>query len=140
MQPVYIDLHIHTYPNANDRTTTYDVATLVKRIKEYIGNEPFLISFTDHNTINKEAYLAAKALDIKMLLFIVVITFLFVDLFDTIGTVIAVSLKADMVDKDGKVDGVGRMLMSDAVATAAGACLGASTTTTYVESTSGVAV
>lgn len=139
MQPVYIDLHIHTYPNANDRTTTYDVATLVKRIKEYIGNEPFLISFTDHNTINKEAYLAAKALDIKMLLFIVVITFLFVD-FYTIGTVIAVSLKADMVDKDGKVDGVGRMLMSDAVATAAGACLGASTTTTYVESTSGVAV
>lgn len=68
MQPVYIDLHIHTYPNANDRTTTYDVATLVKRIKEYNGNEPFLISFTDHNTINKEAYLAAKALDIKMLL------------------------------------------------------------------------
>ena len=71
---------------------------------------------------------------------IVVLTFLFVDLFDTIGTVIAVSLKADMVDKDGKVDGVGRMLMADAVATAAGACLGTSTTTTYVESTAGVAV
>ena len=68
MQPVYVDLHIHTYPNANNRTTTYDVATLVKRIKEYNGNEPFLIAFTDHNTINKEAYLAAKALDIKMLL------------------------------------------------------------------------
>lgn len=73
-------------------------------------------------------------------MFIVVITFLFVDLFDTIGTVIAVSLKADMVDKDGKVDGVGRMLMSDAIATTAGACLGASTTTTYVESAAGVAV
>ena len=73
-------------------------------------------------------------------MFIVVLTFLFVDLFDTIGTVIAVSLKADMVDKDGKVDGVGRMLMADAVATAAGACLGTSTTTTYVESTAGVAV
>ena len=71
---------------------------------------------------------------------IVVMTFLFVDLFDTIGTVIAVSLKADMVDKDGKVDGVGRMLMADAVATTAGACLGSSTTTTYVESASGVAV
>ncbi len=71
---------------------------------------------------------------------IVVITFLFVDLFDTIGTVIAVSLKANMVDKDGKVDGVGRMLMADAVATTAGACLGASTTTTYVESAAGVAV
>ena len=71
---------------------------------------------------------------------IVVLTFLFVDLFDTIGTIIAVSMKADMVDKDGKVDGVGRMLMADAVATAAGACLGTSTTTTYVESATGVAV
>lgn len=68
MQPVYIDLHIHTYPNANDRITTYDLATLVKKIKEYNGDEPFLISFTDHNTINKEVYLAAKALGIKMLL------------------------------------------------------------------------
>ena len=71
---------------------------------------------------------------------VVVMTFLFVDLFDTIGTLIAVSLKADMVDKDGKVDGVGRMLMADAVATTAGACLGTSTTTTYVESAAGVAV
>jgi len=71
---------------------------------------------------------------------IVVFTFLFVDMFDTIGTVIAVSLKADMVDREGKVEGVGRMLMADAVATAAGACLGTSTTTTYVESTAGVAV
>ena len=71
---------------------------------------------------------------------IVVFTFLFVDMFDTIGTVIAVSLKADMVDREGKVEGVGRMLMADAVATAAGACLGTSTTTTYVESAAGVAV
>lgn len=71
---------------------------------------------------------------------IVVFTFLFVDLFDTIGTVIAVSLKAKMVDKDGKVDGVGRMLMADAIATTAGACLGTSTTTTYVESAAGVTV
>ena len=53
---------------------------------------------------------------------------------------IAVSLKTGMVDKDGKIEGVGRMLMADAVATAAGACLGASTTTTYVESVAGVAV
>ena len=71
---------------------------------------------------------------------IVVMTFLCVDLFDTIGTVIAVSLKAGLVDKKGRVDGVGRMLMADAVATAAGACLGTSTTTTYVESAAGVAV
>jgi AGZA family xanthine/uracil permease-like MFS transporter len=71
---------------------------------------------------------------------IVVLTFLFVDLFDTIGTVIAVSLKADMVDQNGRIAGVGRMLMADAVATTAGACLGTSTTTTYVESATGVAV
>jgi AGZA family xanthine/uracil permease-like MFS transporter len=71
---------------------------------------------------------------------IVVMTFLFVDLFDTIGTLIAVSLKAGMVDREGNVNGVGRMLMADAVATTAGACLGSSTTTTYVESAAGVAV
>ena len=73
-------------------------------------------------------------------MFAVVFTFLFVDLFDTIGTVIAISLKVGMVEKDGTVDGVGRMLMADAVATTAGACLGTSTTTTYVESAAGVAV
>lgn len=68
MQPIYIDLHIHTYPDANDRTTNYDVATLVRKIKEYNGNEPFLISFTDHNTINKDVYLAAKAFGVNLLL------------------------------------------------------------------------
>lgn len=52
---------------------------------------------------------------------VVVMTFLFVDLFDTIGTVIAVSLKADMVDKEGRIAGVGRLLMTDAIATTAGA-------------------
>lgn len=71
---------------------------------------------------------------------IVVFTFLFIDIFDTIGTVIAVCMKAKMVDKDGKIEGIGRMMMADAIATTAGACLGASTTTTYVESAAGVTV
>ncbi len=71
---------------------------------------------------------------------IVTFTFLFVDFFDTIGTVIGVSLKAKTIDKDGKVPGVGRMLMADALATTVGACFGTSTTTTYVESIAGVAV
>ena len=71
---------------------------------------------------------------------IVILTFLFVDLFDTIGTVVGVSMKAGMVDKKGNVDGVGRMLMSDAIATTTGAMLGTSTTTTYVESAAGVGV
>lgn len=70
---------------------------------------------------------------------VVVFTFLFIDMFDTIGTVVGVSVKAKMVDKDGKVDGVSKILMADAVATTAGACLGTSTTTTYIESAAGVA-
>ena len=70
---------------------------------------------------------------------VVVFTFLFIDMFDTIGTVVGVSVKSGMVDKDGHVDGVSKILMADAVATTAGACFGTSTTTTYIESASGVA-
>lgn len=70
---------------------------------------------------------------------IVVFTFLFIDMFDTIGTVVGVSVKSGMVDKDGHVDGISKILMADAVATTAGACFGTSTTTTYIESASGVA-
>ncbi len=69
----------------------------------------------------------------------VVFTFLFIDMFDTIGTVVGVSVKSGMVDKDGHVDGISKILMADAVATTAGACFGTSTTTTYIESASGVA-
>ena len=68
MQPVYLDLHIHTYPDADNPTSGYDVATLVEKIKEYNGGEPFLISFTDHNIINKEAYLNAKVIGVNLLL------------------------------------------------------------------------
>lgn len=70
---------------------------------------------------------------------VVVLTFLFIDMFDTIGTVVGVSMKAGLVDKDGKIDGISKILMADAVATTAGACFGTSTTTTYVESAAGVA-
>lgn len=69
----------------------------------------------------------------------VVLTFLFIDMFDTIGTVVGVSVKSGMVDKEGHVDGVNKILMADAVATTVGSALGASTTTTYIESASGVA-
>ena len=70
---------------------------------------------------------------------IVVFTFLFIDMFDTIGTVIGVSKKANAMNADGTIPGVKRVLMADAIATVAGACFGTSTTTTYVESASGVA-
>ena len=72
--------------------------------------------------------------------FIVVIcSFLFVDLFDTLGTLIGVSTKADMLDKDGKLPRIRPALLADAIATTGGAILGTSTTTTFVESSSGVA-
>ena len=67
----------------------------------------------------------------------VVFTFLFIDMFDTMGTIIGVSQKAGMVDEKGNVDGIDKMFMADSIATVCGACLGTSTTTTYVESASG---
>ena len=70
---------------------------------------------------------------------IVVFTFLFIDMFDTIGTVIGVSKKANAMNPDGTIPGVKKVLMADAVATVWGAICGTSTTTTYVESASGVA-
>lgn len=69
----------------------------------------------------------------------IVFSFLYVDLFDTVGTVVAVADKAGLLDKDGKMPRVGRVLMSDAVGTVAGACLGTSTITSFVESSAGVA-
>ena len=69
---------------------------------------------------------------------VIVFSFLFVDIFDTLGTLIGVSSKADMLDEDGKLPRIKGALMADAVATTAGAILGTSTTTTYVESASGV--
>ena len=70
---------------------------------------------------------------------VVVFTFLFVDVFDTVGTLVGVASKADMLDEEGKLPKVSQALMADAVGTVAGACLGTSTVTTYVESASGVA-
>ncbi len=70
---------------------------------------------------------------------LVVFAFLFVDIFDTIGTLIGVSAKAEMLDKDGKLEKIKPALLADAVATTAGAVLGTSTTTTFIESASGVA-
>ena len=69
---------------------------------------------------------------------VVIFAFLFVDMFDTIGTLIGVSSKAKMLDKDGKLPRIKGALMADAVATTAGAVFGTSTTTTFVESASGV--
>lgn len=71
---------------------------------------------------------------------VVVFSFLFVDLFDTLGTLIGVATKADMLDEEGHLPNIKPALLSDAIATSAGAFLGTSTTTTFVESSAGVAV
>mgnify|MGYP004513608347 FL=1 len=69
----------------------------------------------------------------------IVLSFLFVDIFDTLGTLIGCANKADMLDKDGKLPRIKEALLADAIATSAGAVLGTSTTTTFVESSAGVA-
>ena len=86
--------------------------------------EPILFQFDFENILSKE-------------MVIVVFTFLFVDIFDTIGTLVGVSTKAGMI-KDGKIPNIKKAFMADAIATTAGACLGTSTVTTYVESAAGV--
>ncbi len=69
----------------------------------------------------------------------IVFAFLYVDLFDTIGTVVGVADKAGLLDKDGKLPRAGKVLMADAIGTTAGALLGTSTVTSFVESSAGVA-
>lgn len=78
----------------------------------------------------------AGALNVGMVS--VIFAFLFVDLFDTSGTLIGAAQRGGLLDKDGKLPRLGRALMSDSVATMSGAALGTSTTTSYVESTAGI--
>lgn len=77
------------------------------------------------------------ALSIKFL--VVLLTFLFTDLFDTLGTLMGVAEQADLKDKDGNIVNAKGALMADSIGTVVGACLGTSTVTSFVESTSGVA-
>ncbi|MBR5249523.1 MAG: NCS2 family permease [Bacteroidales bacterium] len=70
---------------------------------------------------------------------VVVFTFFFIDMFDTVGTLVGVCTKAGIVDENGKIRRIKEAFMADSIATTVGACLGTSTTTTYVESAAGVA-
>ncbi|MBR1482801.1 MAG: NCS2 family permease [Ruminococcus sp.] len=81
------------------------------------------------------AYVAANAVNFAVIVF----AFLFVDLFDTVGTLIGVAQEGGLLDKNGELPRVGRALMADAIGTVGGAILGTSTVTSYVESTTGVA-
>jgi AGZA family xanthine/uracil permease-like MFS transporter len=78
----------------------------------------------------------AAALDISMLS--VILTLLLVDVFDTAGTLVAVATRADLVDKDGNLPRLGKALLADSGATAVGALLGTSSTTSFIESAAGV--
>ncbi len=78
-----------------------------------------------------------NVLSIKFL--VVLVTFLFTDMFDTLGTLMGVAEQADLKDKDGNIVNCKGALLSDSVGTVVGACLGTSTVTSFVESTSGVA-
>ena len=79
----------------------------------------------------------ANALSLKF--FVVLITFLFTDMFDTLGTLMGVAEQANLKDKDGNIINCKGALLADSIGTVAGACLGTSTVTSFVESTSGVA-
>lgn len=68
MNPIYTDLHIHTSDNPNQINENYDIELLIKKIKEFNGDSDFLISITDHNVINKKAYLKAVELGINIIL------------------------------------------------------------------------
>ncbi|WP_299229518.1 NCS2 family permease [uncultured Bacteroides sp.] len=87
--------------------------------------EPIFWQFEWHNIFTKE-------------MIVVVFTFLFVDMFDTIGTLVGVTTKVGMMDKNGKIPHLKQAFMVDAIGTTAGAMLGTSTITTFVESASGV--
>ena len=80
-------------------------------------------------------FAAIRPLDFVVVMF----AFLFVDMFDTLGTLIGVGTKANMLDKDGRLPGIKPALLADAIGTSVGAVLGTSTVTTFVESASGVA-
>ena len=86
-------------------------------------------------TFMKMDFTVVFSLDFVVIMF----AFLFVDMFDTLGTLIGVASKADMLDKDGKLPQIKGALLSDAVGTTVGAMCGTSTVTTFVESASGVA-
>jgi hypothetical protein len=68
MNPIYLDLHIHTSENPNQINDSYNLECLIKKIKEYNKDSDFLISLTDHNTINKVVYLKAKEIGINIII------------------------------------------------------------------------
>ena len=104
----------------------------------YMPNGQFLGIFSAPPSLKEVAFQFEFANVFSFDMLIVIFSFLFVDIFDTIGTLIGVSSKAGMLDENGKLPKVKQALLADAIGTTVGACLGTSTVTTFVESASGV--
>ena len=92
------------------------------------------------HTVDKQVIGSGWSLALSLDFFVVMFAFFFVDLFDTLGTLIGVSMKGGFLSKEGKLPRISGALCADAIATSVGAVFGTSTTTTYVESASGVMV
>ena len=111
--------------------------TGVSVLPDFAANN-VLTGFSDMSKIAFQfdfSYIANNAVNFAVIVF----AFLFVDLFDTVGTLIGVAAKGNLLDKDGKLPRVGKALMADALGTVVGSCMGTSTVTSFVESSAGVA-
>ena len=140
----YVDTHISVAEGVT-ADIIFDGAT-IKNDDKYCPYVKMCIrdrAFTDFTSIEKTfgQCFTADFGNVRIFDFIVVLlSFLFVDMFDTIGTLIGVSSKAGMLDKDEKLPRIKPALLADAIATSVGAIFGTSTTTTFVESSAGVGV
>ena len=124
--------YFSTYPSF----TMGDIANTFSEFGQTVGAlfNPEGWTHTQDGVVVKSGWTLIKTLDF----FVVMFAFFFVDLFDTLGTLIGVSMKGGFLDKDGKLPRISGALCADSIATSIGAVLGTSTTTTYVESASGV--
>ena len=113
----------------------HGVYSVIPSFENYRAFEPVGTMFTETAFKFDFSYVGTHILDFA----IVVFAFLYIDLFDTVGTLIGVAEEGKLLDEKGELPRVGRALMADALGTVGGACLGTSTVTSYVESTTGVA-
>lgn len=113
----------------------YQGASLLPDFSNYMAFAPVQNMATETLFRFDFAYVAQNVVNFAVIVF----AFLFVDLFDTVGTLIGVAQQGNLLNEKGELPRVGRALMADAVGTCVGACLGTSTVTSYVESTTGVA-
>lgn len=122
------------YPNFSLEGFSQHFAEFKQTFGAFFQPETWTHTGTGDNGAVRSGWMLVKSLDF----FVVMFAFFFVDLFDTLGTLIGVSMKGGFLNKEGKLPRVSGALCADAIATSVGAVFGTSTTTTYVESASGV--